>query len=97
MTGILLGPGSALAAPGYVPHELLVGYRNAGPSAATVAFEAALGVHGRRLAPAPHSQLLHLRRGESVMSVARRLRRRPGVAFAEPNYIATAGRSVLPR
>jgi serine protease len=88
MTGILLGPGSALAAPGFVPHELLVGYRGVGPSAATVAFEAALGVHGRRLAPAPRSQLLRLRRGESVMSAARRLRRRPGVAFAEPNYIA---------
>lgn len=55
--------------------------------ATTVTFADELRV-SRRPAPAPHSEVLHLRRGESVIAAARRLRRLPGVAFAEPNYIA---------
>ena len=41
---------------------------------------------------APRSAVLHLRRGESVAAAIARLRRQPGVAYAEPDYIArTAG------
>jgi serine protease len=83
-----LGPGSALAAPSYVPHELLVGYRSAQVATTTSNFETQLGVRGRHAASGPRSQLLRLRSGESVIAAARRLRRRPGVAFAEPDYIA---------
>ncbi len=87
MSALLVGAGPARAALGYVPHELLVGYQAGRTAATTAAFEAELGVRSRP-APAPHSRVLHLRRGESVTAVARRLRRQPGVVFAEPNYIA---------
>jgi serine protease len=85
---LLFGAGPARAAGGYVPGELLVGYRSAQATASGVAFQAQIGVSSRRPAPAPLTEMLHLRRGESVTAAARRLRRQPGVAFAEPNYIA---------
>jgi serine protease len=88
LTGLLLGPAAALASPVYVPHELIVGYRAARMPTATADFETELGVSSRRAASAPRSQVLHLRRGESVTAAARSLRRERGVAFAEPNYIA---------
>ncbi|MEO6858123.1 MAG: S8 family serine peptidase [Solirubrobacteraceae bacterium] len=88
VSALLLGAGPAWAAGGYVRGELLVGYQSADATASAVAFEAQIGVSSRRPAPAPHSEILHLRHGESVTAAARRLRRQPGVAFAEPNYIA---------
>jgi serine protease len=86
--GSLLGPALAHAAPGYVPHELLVGYRPGPVTKATTDFLAQVGMSTRRPGSAPRSQVLHLRSGESVLAAARRLRQRRGVAFAEPNYIA---------
>lgn len=81
-------PGAALAAPGYVPHELLVGYRSGPVAAATTNFVAELGARRANPAAGARAQVLHLRPGQSVIAAAERLRRRPGVAFAEPNYIA---------
>jgi serine protease len=86
--GSLLGPASALAAPAYVAHELLVGYRPGPVAKTTTDFLAQIGASTRRSGSAPRSQVLHLRARESVLAAARRLRHRPGVAFAEPNYIA---------
>jgi serine protease len=89
LTALLAGAqGAVAAAPSYVPHELLVGYRSSQTPVATANFEAQLGVRSRGQGSGPRSQILHLRRGESVTAAARRLRRRPGVAFAQPNYIA---------
>jgi serine protease len=86
--GALLVPASTLAAPGYVPHELLVGYRPGPVTRATADFVAQVGAGTRHPGSAPRSQVLHLPTGESVLTAARRLRHGPGVAFAEPNYIA---------
>jgi serine protease len=86
--GSLLGPAPTLAAPAYVPHELLVGYRPGPVTRATTDFLAQVGASTRHPGSAPRSQVVHLRAGESVLTAARRLRHRPGVAFAEPNYIA---------
>ena len=88
LAALLAGPAAALAAPDYVPHELLVGYRTGPVAAATSNFVAELGVHSGHPAAGTRSQVLHLRPGESVLKAAERLRSRPGVAFAEPNYIA---------
>jgi serine protease len=88
LAGILVLPGIAEAAPRYVPHELLVGYRTGRVPAATARVQAQLGVPTRPRATAPRSQVLRLRPGQSVIAAARRLRRRPGVAYAEPNYVA---------
>jgi serine protease len=78
----------ALASSGYVPHELLVGYRAGPVSSATVKAELQMGVRQTSGAAAPHSVLVRLPRGEDVSAAAARLRHEPGVAWAEPNYVA---------
>lgn len=88
VAGLLGAPGAATAAPGYVPHELLVGFRAARVAAATTSFVAELGVRSSPGAAGTRSRIVRLRPGESVIAAAERLRRRPGVAFAEPNYVA---------
>jgi serine protease len=76
----------------YVPHEVIVGYRRGAPDAKTRAGEAHLGLRRLTSAPAPGSRILRLPRGVRATAAAARLRREPGVAYAEPNYIAhTAG------
>jgi serine protease len=86
---------SAHDSPAYVPHEVIVGYAPQAAATVTRAVRAATG--GRAMpAPAPHSQLLHLPKGESMRTALARLRRQPGVAYAEPNYIAHAAGSWYP-
>jgi serine protease len=72
-------------AAAYVPHEVIVGYR---PGAVETPALARFGVRSSTPAPAPGSQVLHLRPGESVSAAIARLRRQSGVAYALPNYIA---------
>jgi serine protease len=91
ITGIALlalwsaaGAGGARAAA-YVPREVIVGYR---PGAVMTAAEIQMGARRAAPAPAPDSRVLHLPTGESVTAAIARLRRQPGVAYAEPNYIA---------
>lgn len=76
--------------PVFVPHELLVGYSPGRRPAAMLAMERRLGVDATHPATAPRSVVMRLPRRESVLAAARRLRRRPGVVFAEPDYIARA-------
>jgi serine protease len=76
----------------YVPHEVIVGYKRGASEAVASTAEAHLGVRRLAPAPAPHSRILRLAPGVSATAAAARLRREPGVAYAEPNYIAhTAG------
>jgi serine protease len=104
--GPVLSAGVARAAE-YVPHEVIVGYA----ARAVATRRAAVQMHSmiRRAAvaapqpaaratsaPAPRSQLLHLPRGESVMKAIARLRHQPGVAYAEPNYVAHAAGAWYP-
>jgi serine protease len=97
LTGLLLFSSVALArAPlaraagdgAYVPHELIVGYTRSGAHAVARDAEAHLGMRRQTTAPAPRSRVLHLARGVSVTAAAARLRREPGVSYAEPDYIA---------
>jgi serine protease len=83
---------SLAKAADYVPHQVIVGYKRGASEAVVSTAEAHLGL--RRLAPAsaPRSRILRLAPGVSATAAAARLRREPGVAYAEPNYIArTAG------
>jgi serine protease len=80
--------GVARAALGYVPHEVLVGYAPGPVASATADFETRMGVRAGGPAPAPNSELLRLPGGESVKAAVARLRRQPGVTYAEPNFIA---------
>src|SRR5947209_10828351 len=83
-------------AAGYVPHEVVVGY--ASPPAPSLAADAASEVRARATAPAPSpsAQVLRLPKGLSVAGAIARLRRRPGVTYAVPNYIAHAAGSWVP-
>jgi serine protease len=84
------------AARGYVPHEVLVGYRPGPVAAVTSEFELRNGIRNSGPAPAPNSRLLRLPGKESVKSAMARLRREPGVSYAEPNYIAHAAGPFFP-
>jgi serine protease len=76
----------------YVPHEVIVGYKRGDSDAVARAAEAHLGLRRLRPAPAPRSRILRLAPKVRAPAAAARLRREPGVAYAEPNYIArTAG------
>ncbi|HLI60287.1 MAG TPA: S8 family serine peptidase [Solirubrobacteraceae bacterium] len=89
----------------WVPHRVVVGYRvptwSPAPMQARLAgFEAAsrpLGgptPRGRRAAL--HTRVVRVPAGESVRSAIARLRRRRGVAYAEPDYVAHAAGMFYP-
>ncbi len=79
--------------PAYVPGQVIVGYT---PTANMTADALVVGVRRSTMAPAPRSRVLHLPRGESVAAAIARLRREPGVAYAQPNYIAHAAGEFFP-
>jgi serine protease len=74
----------------YVPHEVLVGYRSGPVARVTTDLELRMGARAGGPQPAPDSTLLRLPSSESVSAAIARLRREPGIAYAEPNYIARA-------
>jgi serine protease len=86
----------AASAADYVPHELIVGYLPGAVSPQTRAAEAHLGMRRGAPAPAPRSRIVHLRKDVRVSAAAARLQRQPGVAYAEPNYIAHTAGSFYP-
>jgi serine protease len=90
------GHAAAAGAADYVPHELIVGYLPGAPGSQTQAAEAHLGMRRAAPAPAPRSRVLHLPEHLSVPEAAAQLRRQPGVAYAEPNYIAHTAGSFYP-
>ncbi len=100
-------PAGAAAAPDYVPHEVIVGYapravagrRAAARMHAMVVTAVSASPRPRpraSAAPAPRSQVVHLPPSESVTAAIARLRRKPGVAYAVPNYIAHAAGAWYP-
>jgi serine protease len=83
-----LAAARAAEAPAYVPGEVVVGYqRDATPQAQVAVARAAGAQLGD--APAPRTRVLHVRPG-TVRATIAKLRRKPGVAYAEPNPIAQA-------
>jgi serine protease len=74
--------------PAYVPGRVIVGYRP-GVRAGTAA-RIARSTGGRSAGAAPDTRALRLRPGITVTTALRRLRREPGVAFAQPDFIAHA-------
>jgi serine protease len=79
----------------YVPGEVVVGYAPA--EAPAVASDIA---HVGRIASidtgTPNVGIVHLRRGQRVASEIARLRHKPGIEYAVPNYIARAAGSWIP-
>ena len=80
----------AAAGAGVAPREVVVGYRSAPRRATGPGSDVTRPRHAGPRRPAIRSRTLRLPRGESVASAIRRLRRRPDVAYAEPDYIAHA-------
>ncbi|MGI9185020.1 MAG: S8 family serine peptidase [Solirubrobacteraceae bacterium] len=73
----------------YLPHRVLVGYAPGPIAAVTSALETRMGIRAAPGGPpSPRTRVLRLPRGQSVAAAIRRLRRLPGVAYAEPDYIA---------
>jgi serine protease len=94
LAALAFSAGAAHAAD-YVPHEVLVGYTPRATTGMSAAIRTGLGARAVS-APAPRSELLHLPKTESVSRALARLRRQPGVAYAEPNYIARAAGAWFP-
>ncbi|MDQ6730481.1 MAG: S8 family serine peptidase [Actinomycetota bacterium] len=87
----------AVTGPAYVPHEVLVGYAPGPAMVAAATIERRMGVRAVAGAGlAPRSRLLRLGRGESVPSAIERLRRKPGIAYVKPNYIAHSAGAFFP-
>jgi serine protease len=75
----------------YVPGEVLVGYAPAPAAAAQVAHATRqIGAHAASdtASPGEDMQILKLARGASIGQAIAQLRRRPGVRYAVPDYIA---------
>jgi serine protease len=74
----------------YAPGVIVVGYTS-GPAAASAA-RSALTMGVRQAAPtvSPGVHVLRVPKGESIWSTIAKLRRRPGVAYAVPDYLAHA-------
>jgi hypothetical protein len=84
---LLAGSKAAVAAPAYVPGEVLVRYGPGVDRAARLDTQRATRT-GRPEAFAPRSRTLRIRGGATVAETVRALRRRPEVASASPNWIA---------
>ena len=83
---------SAPRAADYVPDEVVVGYTARPAAAVTAQIERRLGIRAEAGTPAAAAgvQILRLPPGVSVRHAIARLRDRPGIAYAVPNYIAHA-------
>ena len=84
--------------PAYVPGEILVGYAP-GPAAATGVVHAARQIGARAVsapAAAPTMRIVRLPRGRSIWPAIAGLRRRRGVLYAVPDYIAHQAGSWVP-
>ena len=80
-------------APDYVPGEVIVGYGSTPADAQQVAHAArVMGVRATaaQSEPGATQQILRVPRDKSIWPVIAKLRRRPGVRYAIPDYIAHA-------
>jgi serine protease len=98
LSALALHAPTARAAP-WASHRVIVGYH----SRTRAARPNAIRGHGTtrprvRIWPRARvtTRVVHLRRGETVHGALARLRRTPGVAFAQPDYIAHAAGSFFP-
>ena len=92
-----LGPATATAATPetYAPNEILVRYATAtSPAARAATARGAGGIDPTT--PAPHTRLLRLAPGVSVISALHRLRGRRDIAWAVPDYLAHASGGWIP-
>ena len=81
-------PAAAARSDEFVPGRVLVGFEaGAGAGGRQAAAAAAAAVDGRMVAGNGRTRLVELDQSADVRAAARRLASRPGVAFAEPDWI----------
>ncbi|MGH3264764.1 MAG: S8 family serine peptidase, partial [Trebonia sp.] len=91
-----LAHSGAARAASYVPRQVIVGYRSAAAAGGAEHADARMGMRSAAPAPAPRWKVLRLPATESVPAALARLRRQPGVAYAQPNYLAHTTGSFIP-
>jgi serine protease len=80
-------PVAAASAASFDPHQIVVGFARRAPLLAHSAMLRASGGISA-LTTASHTRLIRLAPGVSVASALARIRERPGVIWAEPDYVA---------
>jgi serine protease len=85
----------AAVASGYPPDQIIVRYTRATPRPAR-AVAARVARAGQVLATAPNTRLLRLAPGTSMAAALQRLRHRPGVLWAVPDFRARAAGGLIP-
>jgi serine protease len=88
-------PAGAATAGAYAPNDVLVKYATATPPEARAAVARAAGGIDPAVV-APHTRLLHLAPGVSVIAALHRLRHRRDVVWAIPDYIAHTSGATIP-
>jgi serine protease len=82
-----------IAGARYAPGKVVVGYRSSAKLAIVQAVDNSMGLRSEG-AVGPGEEVLRLPSSESVPEAIARLRQTPGIAYAEPDYLAsTAGSS----
>ncbi len=85
----------AAVATGYAPDQIIVRYTSATPRPARAVAARVAGA-GQVLETAPNTRLLRLAPGTSMDAALQRLRRRPGVLWAVPDFRARAAGGLIP-
>jgi serine protease len=94
--GTTLRPAVSRVTPAYVPGRVIVGYERGAGVVTAARIASTMGVRETSSAPSSQTRLLRLPKRTSVAAALARLRRQPGVAFAEPDFIAHAAGSWFP-
>jgi serine protease len=95
LLGLALHAGRAGAAD-YAPGQVVVRYKPRQAAVMHSQLARAGGVASSSSSPLAGVRVLHLKHGVSVAQEIRRLRGRPGIAYAVPNFIAHAAGSWIP-
>jgi serine protease len=84
----------AATAPAYVPGRVIVGYEARIGAVTAARIARTMGARTGAPAASARTRVLRLAKGASVPAAVAKLRRQPGVAFAQPDYIAHAAGSM---
>lgn len=93
---------TGVAAPDYVPGQVLVGYaanthaRSAGAHIAGATGARSIGGAGSALAGTETMKIVKVPRGQTIWQAIAQLRHRPGVVYAVPDYIAHQAGAWIP-
>ncbi|HET9125001.1 MAG TPA: S8 family serine peptidase [Solirubrobacteraceae bacterium] len=99
--GTTLSVTSASRAAAWAPHRVVVGYRSRGGPPVSIGVRAEIAGNPAGAPVLAHrgsvrARVVRLPAGEPVRQALARLRRHPGVAYAEPDYLARAAGMFFP-